>query len=378
MVKHGGATTDAVREPEGIGMKLHATLLAGAAALTLASHASAGELRGSYAAIEAGAGWIGSERLLQATAVTGVITTSAAFDAGFDTGWAVLASLGYAFDNNLRAELEVGYRRNDIDSLVQLTTPAALATNGDLSEFTIMANLLYDFALTDKLTLSIGAGVGADLAGFNAPALGVDDDEWVFAYQGIAGLNYAIGRQTQLFLNYRYLQADAPEYTAVTAPNTVQHTAFLGDLGKHTATLGLRFFLDGGKPQPDMTPVAPPPAPPPPPPPAAPPQFIVFFGLDSADLVPEAQRVVGDAAGAAKEFGAASVQIVAHTDSSGSSAYNQNLSERRANAVRTALEANGIPAANITASGLGEGELMVNTGDGVKEPQNRRATIDMK
>jgi outer membrane protein OmpA-like peptidoglycan-associated protein len=358
-------------------MKIKAVLLAGTAAIALATSASASGLRGSYAAIEGGAGWIGSERILQEVAVTSVITTSPIFDTDFATGWAVLATLGYAFDNNLRAEIEAGYRRNDIDRLVQLTTPAVLSASGDLSEFTVMANLLYDFALGDKLTLSVGAGVGADLANLKAAALGVDDDEWVFAYQAIAGLNYAIGRQTQLFLNYRYLHADAPEYTAVTGVNTVQHTALLGDLGKHTATFGLRFFFDDGRPQPDMTQVAPP-APPPPAPAAAPPQFIVFFGLNSADLVPEAQRVVSDAAGAAKEFGAASLQIVAHTDSSGSNAYNQNLSERRANAVRAALEANGIPAASITASGRGEGELMVNTGDGVKEPQNRRATIDMK
>lgn len=358
-------------------MKFKAVLLAGTAALALATHAQAGELRGSYAAIEGGAGWIGSERLAQATAVTGVITTSAAFDADFATGWAVLATLGYAFDNNIRAELEVGYRHNDLDRLIQLTTPAALAADGDLSEFTVMANLIYDIAIGDKLTLSLGAGVGADRANLDAVALGIADDEWVFAAQGIAGLNYAMGRQTQLFLNYRYLHVDAPEYTANIAANTVQNTAFLSDLGKHTATLGLRFFLDGGRSQPDATPVAPP-APPPPPPAAAPPQFIVFFGLDSAELVPEALRVIGDAAGAAKEFGAAAIQIVAHTDSSGSDAYNQRLSERRANAVRGALEANGIPGASITASGRGEGELMVNTGDGVKEPQNRRATIDMK
>jgi OOP family OmpA-OmpF porin len=69
---------------------------------------------------------------------------------------------------------------------------------------------------------------------------------------------------------------------------------------------------------------------------------------------------------------------VAHADSSGSPAYNQRLSERRASAVRAALAANGIPAANITTEGRGEGDLLVQTDDGVKEPQNRRATIDMK
>lgn len=359
-------------------MKLRRTLLAGAAALALASQAGAGELRGSYASIEGGGSWVGSERFLQATAVASVITTSALYDTDFETGWAIFGTLGYAFSNNMRAELEVGYRNNDIETLRELApAPGALSPEGDLSEFTVMANLLYDIPLGQRLTLSIGGGVGADQANFEVATLGLDDDEWVFAYQAIAGLSYRIGSQTQLFVNYRYLRADAPEYTATVAANTVQHTAFLDDLPKHTATLGLRFALGGGRAEPAPPPAAPP-APPPPPPPAAPPQFIVFFGLGSAELVPEAERVVRDAAGAARDFGAAAIRIVAHTDSAGSSASNQRLSERRALAVRAALAANGIPASAITTEGRGEDDLMVQTGDGVKEPQNRRATIDMK
>ncbi len=360
-------------------MKLQTTLLAGAATLALVSNASAGELRGSYAAIEGGAGWVGSERFFQATAVTNVITASATYDADFDTGWAIFGTLGYAFSNNFRAELEVGYRRNEIEGLREIgPVPGALSPDGDLSEFTVMANLLYDIPLGQRLTLTVGAGVGVDQADLDVGVLGFNDDEWVFAYQGIAGLSYAIGDQTQLFVNYRYLHADAPEYTAAVAANTVQQTSFLGDLGKHTATLGLRFAFEGGRAEPEMVPPAPPAPPPPPPAPAAPPQFIVFFGLDSADLVPEAQRVVSDAASAAKDFGAVAIHIVAHTDSSGSTAYNQRLSERRASAVRASLAQNGIPADSISTEGHGEGDLMVRTGDGVKEPQNRRATIDMR
>jgi outer membrane protein OmpA-like peptidoglycan-associated protein len=45
--------------------------------------------------------------------------------------------------------------------------------------------------------------------------------------------------------------------------------------------------------------------------------------------------------------------------------------------VKDGLAANGIPASMISTSGRGETELMVQTGDGVKEPQNRRATIDL-
>jgi outer membrane protein OmpA-like peptidoglycan-associated protein len=50
---------------------------------------------------------------------------------------------------------------------------------------------------------------------------------------------------------------------------------------------------------------------------------------------------------------------------------------RRSHSVKDGLTANGIPANAISTAGKGESELMVQTGDGVKEPQNRRATIDL-
>ena len=64
-------------------------------------------------------------------------------------------------------------------------------------------------------------------------------------------------------------------------------------------------------------------------------------------------------------------------DTVGSPAYNQKLSECRANAAKSNLAGKGVPEGAISASGKGETELMVQTGDGVKEPQNRRATIDL-
>ena len=364
-------------------MSLRTALLAGTTLLVLAGASNAAALRGTYIAIEGGGNWIGDNDVKQTTALNGVVTNTQVLSAQFETGWALLASLGYAFDNHLRAELEAGYRRNNIDSLVTiLPAPGVASPAGDVSEFSLMANLLYDFHLGDKLTLSLGGGIGADRAHLKASTLAFSDDEWVLAYQGIAGLSYAIGDRTQLFVNYRYLHADAPEYMNALAANKAQRTAFLSDLEKHTATLGIRFALRGGDtaPAPMASPAAPEPqaAPPAPPaPPTAPPQFVVFFGLASADLVPEAERVVRDAASAARDFGSATVTIVGHTDSAGSTAANQRLSERRAAAVRNALVREGIPAAKISATGTGEAELTVRTGDGVKEPQNRRATIDL-
>ena len=138
--------------------------------------------------------------------------------------------------------------------------------------------------------------------------------------------------------------------------------------------MGLRFGLEGDT----AAPPPPPPLPPPPPAPVIPKQFIVFFGFDRHDLTDEAKRVVGDAADAARRVGAASIAIIGHTDSSGSATYNRALSERRANAVRKELVKLGFAAASIATVGQGEDELMVKTADDVKEPQNRRATIDLE
>ena len=69
------------------------------------------------------------------------------------------------------------------------------------------------------------------------------------------------------------------------------------------------------------------------------------------------------------------INVIGHTDSSGSAAYNQRLSERRAADVRNELIRQGINSALITSQGKGETALAVPTGDGVREPLNRRTEV---
>jgi OmpA-OmpF porin, OOP family len=356
-------------------MAVRLVLLSGAAVLAAMPAVSAGELRGTYFALEGGASWVQSESLTQRLAFTTGATTSSQLQGEFDAGWVILGSIGYAFDNHLRVEIEGGYRVNDLDQLLTIGgTP--IASTGDLSEFTLMANLLYDFRLGDRLTASVGGGVGADLASLEAGVFGLDESEWGFGFQGLLGLNYVVGERTQVFINYRYLRVEGPEFSnAVAGPPAAQLVSFRGDLDKHAVTLGVRLALEG-----QAAPLPPPaPSPPPPPPaPVIPRQFIVFFGFDSHDLTNEARRVVGDAADAARRAGAASIAIIGHTDSSGSTTYNRRLSERRASAVRKELISLGFAAANMSTAGHGEDELIVKTADDVKEPQNRRATIDLE
>ncbi len=64
-----------------------------------------------------------------------------------------------------------------------------------------------------------------------------------------------------------------------------------------------------------------------------------------------------------------------YTDTSGTPDYNQGLSERRAKAVAAQLETDGVPASEIEIHAYGETHLLVATGPGVREPQNRRVEI---
>jgi outer membrane protein OmpA-like peptidoglycan-associated protein len=94
-------------------------------------------------------------------------------------------------------------------------------------------------------------------------------------------------------------------------------------------------------------------------------------------LTPEAQTVVQEAANYAAAGHATKISIVGHTDTSGSPAYNVGLSERRAKAVADALVGMGVAQTALSVDWKGETAPAVATGDNVKEPLNRRSTIDI-
>ncbi|HEU0161651.1 MAG TPA: OmpA family protein [Rhizomicrobium sp.] len=128
------------------------------------------------------------------------------------------------------------------------------------------------------------------------------------------------------------------------------------------------------------------PAPPPPPPapvapapaPAPSNDFTVYFDFDSWTLKAEQLKVLDQVIATARSGGQSNIVIVGHTDTSGSAEYNQALSVRRANVVVEALVQMGARRAAIRASGVGETDLAVQTGDNVKEAQNRRTVITLQ
>jgi OmpA family len=104
-------------------------------------------------------------------------------------------------------------------------------------------------------------------------------------------------------------------------------------------------------------------------------RFLVYFDTGEATLGPGATQVVADAAREYQETGAAQIEVVGHTDTTGSADHNLELSQRRAETVADELIRQGVPATDIATIGRGEEDLLVPTTDGVNEPQNRRVEI---
>lgn len=135
-------------------------------------------------------------------------------------------------------------------------------------------------------------------------------------------------------------------------------------------------------------PPAPEPAYVPPPPPAPAPatvtqtiqtprDFMVFFDFDRSTLTPEAKEIVAKAVDTAKQVGSVHIVVTGHTDTVGSRRYNQGLSERRAAAVKAEMIRDGFNGYDIVTVGKNFSEPLIATGPGVREPQNRRAVIDL-
>jgi porin len=147
--------------------------------------------------------------------------------------------------------------------------------------------------------------------------------------------------------------------------------------------LGLQFQVDVANllgltatPPPAM-PGIPTPAPVAAPAPATAQTYLVFFDWDRANLTPRADEIISNAAAESHSEALTTIDVSGYTDTSGSAVYNQGLSVRRAQAVEAQLVSDGVPASEIEIHGFGATHLLVPTGPGVREPQNRRVEIIM-
>jgi len=101
----------------------------------------------------------------------------------------------------------------------------------------------------------------------------------------------------------------------------------------------------------------------------------VTFGFDSAALSPEFHAVLDQVAGTLVEYNQTVIQIAGHTDSTGSHAYNMNLSQQRAGSVKSYLAGRGVPAQRMQTIGAGPDHPVADNSTEAGRAQNRRVEI---
>jgi len=104
-------------------------------------------------------------------------------------------------------------------------------------------------------------------------------------------------------------------------------------------------------------------------------RYQLFFDFNKAKLTTEARKNIAEIAKAAKAAGYPKLTVIGYTDLAGGAEFNMRLSLKRANAVKKALIAAGVPADKIAAEGRGKADPLVSTKDGMREPQNRRVVV---
>jgi len=135
-----------------------------------------------------------------------------------------------------------------------------------------------------------------------------------------------------------------------------------------------------------QAPPPPPPAPPPSPPPRPRPvpvaEKVTFsaktlFDFDKTVLKPEGRAALDDLLGRLQGMNTEVMIAVGHTDSVGSDSYNQNLSIRRAEAVKAYLVSKNVEASRIYTEGKGEKDPVADNKTAEGRQQNRRVTVEV-
>lgn len=212
-------------------MRAHLPAIVTAAVLlTAASPATAQTDRGFYAG-----GFGGAHVLMDPELeVAGTSVGEAEFEQGFAAG----ATVGYRFVDDFRGELEASFRQSDLDTLF------TASADGDATVWAVMANGYYDFpsisgSARTPLRPYLGGGIGLARVAWNDVSIGatsiVDDDEYLVAYQAIAGIGIGVTEAVTISVDYRFFATPDVEIDQAGGSNAYQI-----DNLSHTVTAGLR------------------------------------------------------------------------------------------------------------------------------------------
>ena len=316
----------------------------------------------------------------------------------FDPGYRLVTSVGYGLGNGLRLEVEGDYFHNSVSGIGGRNSGSVFGNRlqpvqGAEEKWGGFVNAIFDIDPTlvglGRLPLGItpyvGAGAGylvshnqnvslASPGQFLLRNTGTDGN---FAYQGIVGVALPIEAVPglALTLEYRFTGIAGSRDTKgqLFAPGVATSSRLReGDDFNHSIVAAAVRYAFNHPPPPFPVPVAPPIV-------ATPSRtYLVFFDWDRADLTDRARQIIAEAATASTRVQTTRIEVQGNADRSGTPAYNQGLSLRRARAVATELVRRGVPQAAIDIQGFGDTRPLVPTSAGIREPQNRRVEIVLR
>lgn len=112
--------------------------------------------------------------------------------------------------------------------------------------------------------------------------------------------------------------------------------------------------------------------------PTPPSRNLLYFDFDSVRLKPESARQLPELVHAIQARDSCDVSVNGHTDRMGSDAFNDGLSLQRAEEIKEALVALGLPARCVEVRYYGESDPLVPTPDATAEPRNRRVEVEIR
>ena len=104
----------------------------------------------------------------------------------------------------------------------------------------------------------------------------------------------------------------------------------------------------------------------------------ILFDFDSSALRASSRDTLQEFASVLARYPDQSVSVAGHTDSVGTDAYNQNLSEQRAAAVKNYLVSQGVPSSRVQAFGYGESRPVASNTTAEGRQLNRRVQVYIK
>lgn len=179
------------------------------------------------------------------------LTTGINVESEFDTGFVGEIAVGSELPSGFRYELALGYSQYDVGDLTIIEDGGlgvaagvgdldgtSVSGDGDVGAFTYMINGYYAFG-SGRFQPYVGAGIGGAFVSADVSALGltiVDDSANVFAYQGIAGLEFRISNSIAIGGRYSYFATTDPTFVDTLG------VEFDSEVQSHNAMITVRFI----------------------------------------------------------------------------------------------------------------------------------------